>query len=203
MRRICRASLTAPHAKKLLILAGELRVTLGGTTTSLHSGDVGPAGARVRSPSWPPRTPVAAAGLIWEGPRLLLLRTTYKPTWTLLGGCVEEGESPLQACLREVEKETGLIRTTGTLRCVDHRKPDDDRVVGGLRFIFDLGALQLGEIQALRLPAEEIAESRLVTPDEACHLVDTAQARRLATVLKSLLEVIYLEDGISPGPVGT
>jgi len=51
--------------------------------------------------------------------------------------------------------------------------------------------------------AEEIAESRLVTPDEACHLVDTAQARRLATVLKSLLEVIYLEDGISPGPLGT
>jgi len=34
-------------------------------------------------------------------------------------------------------------------------------------------------------------------------LVDTAQARRLATVLKSLLEVIYLENGISPGPLGT
>ena len=146
---------------------------------------------------------MAAAGLIWEGPRLLLLRTTYKPTWTLPGGCVEEGESPLQACLREVEEETGLIRTTGTLRCVDHRKPDDDRVVGGLRFIFDLGALQLGEIQALRLPAEEIAESRLVTPDEACHLVDTAQARRLATVLKSLSAVIYLENGVSPEPLGT
>jgi len=106
----------------------------------------------VTAPSWPPRTPAAAAGLIWEGPRLLLLRTTYKPTWTLPGGCVEEGESPLQACFREVEEETGLIRTTGTLRCVDHRKPDDDRVVGGLRFIFDLGALQLGENQTLRLP---------------------------------------------------
>jgi len=111
-------------------------------------------------------------------------------------------ESPLQACLREVEEETGLIRTTGTLRCVDHRKPDD-RVVGGLRFIFDLGALQPGEIQSLRLPAEETAESRLVTPDEACHLVDTAQARRLATVLKSITAVSYLENGISPEPLGT
>jgi 8-oxo-dGTP diphosphatase len=131
-----------------------------------------------------------------------LLRTTYKPTWTLPGGCAEEGESPLQACLRELEEETGLIRTTGTLRCVDHRKPDADRVIGGLRFIFDLGALQTGEIQSLRLPAEEIAESRLVTPDEAYHLVDTAQARRLATVLKSLLEVIYLENGTPPGPLG-
>ena len=69
----------------------------------------------MRSLSWPPRTPVAAAGLVWEGPRLLLLRTTYKPTWTLPGGCVEEGESPLQACLREVEEETGLrgIQVTG------------------------------------------------------------------------------------------
>ena len=27
-------------------------------------------GAPVTAPSWPPRTPVAAAGLIWEGPRL-------------------------------------------------------------------------------------------------------------------------------------
>ena len=111
----------------------------GGGAVGARDGGVDPAGARVRSPSWPPRTPVAAAGLIWEGPRLLLLRTTYKPNWTLPGGCVEEGESPLQACLREVEEEPGLIRTTGTLRCVDHRKPDD-RVVGGLRFIFDLGA---------------------------------------------------------------
>ncbi len=143
---------------------------------------------------------MAAAGLIWEGPRLLLLRTTYKPNWALPGGCVEEGESPLQACLREVEEETGLIRTTGTLRCVDHRKPDD-RVVGGLRFIFDLGACS--PVRTSHFGCRLRKSSRLVTPDEACHLVDTAQARRLATVLKSLSEVIYLENGISPEPLGT
>jgi len=171
----------------------------GGDAVAAGGGVLHPVGSPVISPSWPPRTPVAAAALLWEGHRLLLLRTTYKPTWTLLGGCVEEGESPLRACLREVEEEAGLVRATGTLRCIDHRRPHPAGA-GGLRFIFDLGTLQPGEIQALQLPTEEIAESRLTTPDEAHHLLDTAQARRLATTLQSASAVAYLEEGLPHAP---
>ena len=145
---------------------------------------------------WPPRTPVAAAGLLWAGSRLLLLCPTYKQTWTLPGGCVEEGESPLVGCLREVREETGLIRAAGVLRCVDYRRPGAGE--GGLRFVFDLGELADAEEQLLQLPPEEIAASRFVMPDETLRLLDAAQARRVSAVLSSGAGVLYLEDGVVP-----
>jgi 8-oxo-dGTP diphosphatase len=148
------------------------------------------------NPEWPPRTPAASGALLWAGERLLLLRPTYKPTWTLPGGCVEEGESPLAACLREVQEETGLRRTTGILRCVDYRTPGPG--AGGLRFLFDLGVLGSGEERELRLPPDEIAEHRLVTAQHAEQLLDDAQGRRLAAVLAAPASVLYLEGGAPP-----
>lgn len=154
------------------------------------------------APGWPPRTPAAAGALMWDQTgRLLLLRPTYKPTWTVPGGCVEDGESPLAACLRELAEETGLVRDTGRLCCVDYRHPGPG--AGGLRFLFELGPLTPGEEGAVQLPAEEIAEHRLVTATEALRLVDEAQARRLAAVLAGGSSVLYLEDGLPPPGSGS
>jgi ADP-ribose pyrophosphatase YjhB (NUDIX family) len=45
-----------------------------------------------------------AAGALFvdEQDRVMLVRPTYKPYWDVPGGYVEKGESPLQACIREV-----------------------------------------------------------------------------------------------------
>lgn len=40
--------------------------------------------------------------------RLLIVKAHYKDYWTLPGGMVDKGESPLQAGIREVEEEVGL-----------------------------------------------------------------------------------------------
>ncbi len=53
----------------------------------------------------------------------LLLLPTYKPTWTLPGGCAEDGESPLAACLCELREETGLVCDSGRLCRGDYRHP--------------------------------------------------------------------------------
>jgi 8-oxo-dGTP pyrophosphatase MutT (NUDIX family) len=39
---------------------------------------------------------------------LLIVKTNYKPYWTLPGGIVDENETPKQAAIREVKEELGL-----------------------------------------------------------------------------------------------
>lgn len=39
---------------------------------------------------------------------LLIIKANYKPYWTLPGGVVDDGETPKQAAIREVQEEVGL-----------------------------------------------------------------------------------------------
>jgi 8-oxo-dGTP diphosphatase len=53
---------------------------------------------------------VGAAAIITDGEgRVLLVRHTYgRKNWDLPGGGVEQGESPMDAAVREVQEESGL-----------------------------------------------------------------------------------------------
>jgi 8-oxo-dGTP diphosphatase len=54
----------------------------------------------------------AAALIIDEDGRVLLARHTYgRKNWELPGGVVEQGESPMDGAVREVQEETGLSVT--------------------------------------------------------------------------------------------
>src|SRR5215467_6859181 len=88
-----------------------------------------------------PAIPAAAGAMIFDDRgRLLILKPTYKSGWTVPGGVMEaDGETPWQACQREVREETGLEVRTGRLACVDFRRPRPGRT-GGMRFLFDCGA---------------------------------------------------------------
>ncbi|HEX7996182.1 MAG TPA: NUDIX hydrolase, partial [Streptosporangiaceae bacterium] len=79
-----------------------------------------------------PAIPVSAGALIFDRKgRLLILKPTYKSGWTIPGGVMEaDGESPWQACKREVREECGLIVGTGRLACVDFRRPRPGRPGG-------------------------------------------------------------------------
>ena len=61
-----------------------------------------------------PSIPVSAGALIFDrGGRLLILKPTYKPGWTIPGGVMEaDGETPWQACQREVREECGSFGRT-------------------------------------------------------------------------------------------
>ncbi len=143
-----------------------------------------------------PAIPVSAGALIFDSAgRLLILNPTYKSGWTIPGGVMEaDGETPWQACQREVLEETGLAVTAARLACVDFRPPRDANQ-GGVRFLFDCGALDDEVLSELTLQAEEVSEHRLALVPEALKLLRGPIRRRVSAVLDHEHGTVYLEDG--------
>jgi 8-oxo-dGTP diphosphatase len=145
-----------------------------------------------------PGIPVSAGALIFDrAGRLLILKPTYKSGWTIPGGVMEaDGESPWEACQREVREETGLEVRRGRLAAMDFRRPRPGRA-GGIRFLFDCGQVSDAELAGLKLQPEEISESRLVRLSDALPLLRGPIRRRVraATQGRGPRAVVYLEDG--------
>ena len=60
---------------------------------------------------------------------LLLKRSSYEDQWmpnkwALVGGGIEEGEEPIDGCIREIKEETGLVINDLSERAVMQRNPD-------------------------------------------------------------------------------
>jgi ADP-ribose pyrophosphatase YjhB (NUDIX family) len=142
-----------------------------------------------------PAVPVSAGALIFDqAGRLLILKPTYKTGWTIPGGVMEaDGETPWDACRREVREECGLEVAGARLACVDFR-PGRPGHPGGIRFLFDCGAAEDAALAAIRVQPEEIAEYRLVPMDDALALLRPPIRRRVRAVTGHG-ECIYLENG--------
>ena len=146
-----------------------------------------------------PRLPASASGLIWDRKgRLLILNPSYKGGWTLPGGVVEaDGETPWEACRREVREECGLKVRRGQLVCVDFLRPRPSRP-GGVRFLFDCGTVDDSALAGIALQPEEISEFRLSKVDKALRHLSGPVRRRVAAAVAQPRRLNYLEDGLSP-----
>ena len=51
----------------------------------------------------------SVSAIIMDGDRVLLCRKVRSDTWSLVGGAIDRGETPPQACRREALEETGLV----------------------------------------------------------------------------------------------
>jgi ADP-ribose pyrophosphatase YjhB (NUDIX family) len=149
-----------------------------------------------------PAIPAAAGALIFDGAgRLLVLNPTYKTGWTIPGGVMEaDGETPWQACQREVREECGLEVSSGRLACVDFRPPREARP-GGIRFLFDCGVADDAALASIVLQAEEISEYRLVPLDEAFELLRGPIRRRVRAAVRKR-RCVYLENGRRVAGIG-
>jgi 8-oxo-dGTP pyrophosphatase MutT (NUDIX family) len=146
-----------------------------------------------------PRTRGAAAALLVDPRgRVLLVKPTYKEGWFLPGGVIEEGESPLAACVRECQEELGLTPNLDGLICVDWGPPRDGIDAVNI-FVFG-GSISAEEIARIRLPADELSDHVLIAPDKVADLVPPHIARRMAPSLRAAAEAtaVYLEDGHEP-----
>jgi 8-oxo-dGTP diphosphatase len=148
-----------------------------------------------------PAVPASASALIFDGRgRLLILRPTYKSGWTIPGGVMEnDGETPWQACRREVREECGLEMTSARLACVDFR-PSRPGHPGGIRFLFDCGQLDAAALRAITLQPAEIAEHQLVPVADALVLLRKPIRRRVRATVRSdgrarRRGAVYLENG--------
>ena len=142
-----------------------------------------------------PRIPASAGALIFDSSgRLLVLKPTYKGGWTVPGGQMEaNGETPWEACRREVREETGLIVDTGRLVCVDFLRPRPGKP-GGMRFLFDCGTLSDETLGAIDLQEDELSEYRLEDMDRAIELLSGPVRRRVRSAIGAV-GALYLEDG--------
>jgi ADP-ribose pyrophosphatase YjhB (NUDIX family) len=144
-----------------------------------------------------PRIPASAGALIFDRDgRLLIVNPTYKAHWTIPGGVMEaDGESPWDACRREVWEEVGLRVERGRLAAVDFLRPKPGKA-GGMRFLFDCGALPDTALESIRLQVEELSEHLLVEPARALELLSGPLRRRVGAVLAADGPgCVYLEDG--------
>ena len=148
-----------------------------------------------------PAIPASAGALISDrAGRLLILKPTYKTGWTIPGGVMEaDGETPWDACRREVREECGLEVRGGRLACVDFRPSRPERP-GGIRFLFDCGTLADTALARVVLQPEEISEHRLAPLAEALSLLRTPIRRRVQAVRKRdgsprKQAIVYLENG--------
>jgi len=142
-----------------------------------------------------PAIPASAGALIFDrSGRLLVLKPTYKSGWTIPGGVMEaDGETPWQACQREVREECGIELTRGRLACMDFRRPKPGNP-GGIRFLFDCGSFDDSCLAAIMVQPEEISEYQLAALPEAPKLLRGPIRRRVRAATSSR-KLVYLENG--------
>jgi 8-oxo-dGTP diphosphatase len=142
-----------------------------------------------------PGIPVSAGALVFDrAGRLLILKPTYKSGWTIPGGVMEaDGESPWEACRREVREETGIEVSGGRLVVMDFRRPRPGRP-GGIRFLFDCGKVNDEALANLKPQPEEISEARFVPLADALPLL-RGPIRRRVRAATGARRLVYLENG--------
>ena len=158
--------------------------------------------AREPGPALPDNIPlpgisVSAGALIFdEAARLLILKPTYKSGWTIPGGVMEaDGETPWEACRREVREECGIEVHQGRLACMDFRPPRPGRP-GGIRYLFDCGQVDRTALAGVVVQPEEISEYRLALLPDALGLLRKPIRRRVRAATRGRgKRVVYLEDG--------
>ncbi|NQY58329.1 MAG: NUDIX hydrolase [Ilumatobacteraceae bacterium] len=127
--------------------------------------------------------------------RVLLVHPTYKPTWELPGGAVEDQESPRAAAQREVREELGLEIDIGPMICVDYNASTTD-YLERLMFLFAGPKLTARQEASIRLPHNELSEWRWCNMNDALSLLADRVSRRLATCVDgdSFSTGAYLEE---------
>lgn len=144
-----------------------------------------------------PRTRGAASALLLdEQDRVLLVKPTYKPGWFLPGGVIEQGESPLTACLRECREELGFAPDLDGIACFDWAPPEGE--IDATNVWVFAGRITAGQVAGIVLPPDELSGHRLAARAEIPDLAPPHIARRLASVLDADGLPLYLEDGAHP-----
>jgi 8-oxo-dGTP diphosphatase len=147
------------------------------------------------------RKRMAAGALFRDGAgRVLLVEPTYKDSWEVPGGAVEQDESPTAACRREVLEELGLDRPVGRVLAVDWVPSRPERTEG-LMLVYDGGVLSETHIAAIRLQADELASYAFVDAERVPELASALLARRIAACLKAVAAgtTVSLENGHPAG----
>lgn len=137
---------------------------------------------------------VAAGALFVDGSRVLLVRKTYGNGWDIPGGYVDRGESPADACSREIREEIGLERSATRLLVLDWAPNDSDG--DKILFVFSCGSLGDDE-DRIEVDGQEIDHWEWVSVDRVSEYVIPRLARRISAAYTAdrAGDTRYLEHG--------
>ncbi|MFF7407687.1 NUDIX domain-containing protein [Streptomyces murinus] len=144
--------------------------------------------------------PRMAAGALFfdDADRVLLVEPSYKDYRDIPGGYVEAEESPLQACVREVQEELGIKPAIGRLLVVDWapNPGEGDKVL----YLFDGGHLTTDECRHIELQADELRGYAFHDARELSALTIPRLARRITAGVEARVNGVtaYLEHGTAP-----
>lgn len=146
----------------------------------------------------PAQARLAAGALFFDGDRILLVKPTYKETWDIPGGYVEPGESPREACIREVAEELGIKPAIGDLLAIDWapQPSDGDKIL----FVFDGGTLTPEDYARIQVDGTEVDTYELFDLQRAATVLNERLARRLSAAVHAQRSnrTLYLEFGVAP-----
>lgn len=128
-----------------------------------------------------------AAGVLFydSDDRVLLVETSYKPSWEIPGGAVEAHETPWSTASREVREELGIDQPIGRLVVIDY-VPEEGVMPEGLAFVFDGGLLTSDDVDRLNSNDPEIVSVGLYSLADAGDRLKPRLAGRIAAALEAV-----------------
>lgn len=149
----------------------------------------------------------AAAIITDQVGRVLVVHPTYRQddSWLLPGGVVEAGEHPHVTCRLEIAEELGLAdRPLARVLAVHSLSPHHSDVQSGtplpgeVRFVFDGGTLTPDQVEAIRLPREELSEYAFLETREAVQRLRPVDGQIMLAAYRARLgntATAHLADG--------
>jgi 8-oxo-dGTP diphosphatase len=145
----------------------------------------------------PIATPRVSAGAVFvdDAGAVMLVRPTYKSYWDVPGGYVEPGESPHEACVREVREELGITPPIGRMLVVDWAPTEAEG--DKLLFLFDGGTLGAAMLDKIELQESEIDRHAYIATHDLPGVTIPRLVRRLTAALaaRATDTTRYLEHG--------
>ncbi|MEU6904377.1 NUDIX hydrolase [Streptomyces coeruleorubidus] len=148
----------------------------------------------------------AAAIITDEVGRVLLVHPTYREddSWLLPGGVVEADEHPHATCRREITEELGLDLPPSAVLAVHSFSPHHPDLQpatacpGEIRFVFDGGTLRPDQVEAIRLPHEELSEYAFLETRDAVQRLRPVDGQIMLAAYRARLgntATAHLADG--------
>ncbi len=109
--------------------------------------------------------PASAGVVIYNDKKeALVLKANYKPYWSFPGGWIEDNQTPIQAAIRELSEETGILIVPQRLKFL-YIINRVSNIMQSYQFIFEYSGM-IDDFTSIKLQPEEIDDYKFVSREE-------------------------------------